>query len=356
MLLGTAASGALYPLFSDVPWAVASVDVGFVPLMKALADVAWASITKDAGTHESVGDAVFHTVSEKQRRQFVATFVVAQAIMFACVGLALFLLGRFRLTRLANYLPYPVSAGLLAAIGVSLAKSGVAVASGGGFQHDAFAGYLWLAAAVLLAGLAKLARRRKVPGYLVTPCIVLVGCLALYAGALCVYGALDYDALRDTLSKKGAVFDWDDHSLERAALWWPLTGIQRVSLGRGIQEPADAPGVRALLQSFLDFGKAIRFDVLMECRAVYVGAVVLGALKLGIKMGSFSALFQTVEINPDAEMELMGCAMMLSAALLSAGPAFSFTGMRVSRKANVPTTGLLDSSCRFLGRGVETRV
>jgi len=47
-------------------------------------------------------------VTAGERRAFVATFVAASSLIFALCGLVLLALGRLRLTKVLNFLPYPV--------------------------------------------------------------------------------------------------------------------------------------------------------------------------------------------------------------------------------------------------------
>jgi len=50
-LLGTAATGLYFAQRSRVPWCVASVDVGFAPLLAQLAELCWNEIVGFNGTY-----------------------------------------------------------------------------------------------------------------------------------------------------------------------------------------------------------------------------------------------------------------------------------------------------------------
>ncbi|KAL4172675.1 hypothetical protein KRP22_007838 [Phytophthora ramorum] len=59
----------------------------------------------------------------------VPTTVMMVAITSMVLGLVFFLMGFFRVTSIANYMPYPVIAGFLSGIGAQLMKNGVHMAS-----------------------------------------------------------------------------------------------------------------------------------------------------------------------------------------------------------------------------------
>lgn len=295
MFSGSALTGLCFPLFSSVPWAVGAVDVGFLPLLSHAADIVY---------HVVVVDDIATTLDpEEQAAVVLSTFIAVQALLFFCVGLSLSALGYFELTKLCNYLPYPVTAGLLASIGVSLVKSGLSVASKKGFEVSTQLGLLWLAAALALAGLSSFLKQRlRVPAYAATPAVVATGIVVLFVAAFfCGIPS-------NELAAYGALFEWN----EKKRGWWGWTGI--------------------------DLGK-VRWDVVFGCHEVVIAACVIAALKIGIKCGSFASLFVTAEIDPDHEMRLVGLSNCFAALCASAGNAHSFSGLKLQQQLGATTKG-----------------
>ncbi|KAJ8607266.1 hypothetical protein CTAYLR_010255 [Chrysophaeum taylorii] len=285
MFAGTAITGIALPCLSSVPWAVAAVDVGFLPLLAHCAEIVYHGVVVDS-------DSDLDDDSENMRACF-------------CVGVSLWTLGALELTRLSNYLPYPVIAGLLASIGVSLAKSGISVAAKGASSRVFEA--VWIGAAVGLAGVSMyLKRRLRVAAHVATPIVVAIGVLALF-GASAATGIP-----RSQLGDYGALFAWDDAA---TAGWWAWKDDYFCSKGGLLVASA-------------------RLDVVARCRAVFVAACVIGALKIGIKCGSFAAMFMTSDVDADAEMRLVGAANAVAALALASGQAHSFSGLKVGQQLN----------------------
>ena len=310
MFAGTALTGIFFGLASAVPWATAAMDVGYLPLLVHLAEICYHGTVVDARVDRRDGD---DARASDVAGTFAATFVVSQAVMFVCVGVALWSLGTLRWTRLSNYLPYPVTAGLLASIGVSLAKSGLKVAAKVGFRDAGVdVGLLWLLCCVGLAGAsAVLKHTAKLPGYVVTPAVVVVGSLGLVVGA----AAADVDR-EDLKTKYGALFDYDTTAPNGFFLYTGVTGggaSPMITLGR------------------------VQWTVVGDGRAVYVAAVVIGALKLGIKASSFVNMFPMVDIDVDEEMRFSGLTNIIAGILGSTGQAHSFSGIKVQQQLEAST-------------------
>lgn len=109
----------------------------------------------------------------------VATLIALSG--FLC-GLALWLVGRFRLGRYARFLPYPVMGGFLASIGYLLASGGVELAAGDvATWRDLFAPeILWRWAPALALGAALLAASRLIDNGLVVPLVTLAAFAGFY--------------------------------------------------------------------------------------------------------------------------------------------------------------------------------
>lgn len=299
MFAGTALTGILLPLFSSVPWAVAAVDVGFLPLLTHASEIIYHGVVVDAPDDDVGEDAEL-----RQRAVFLATYSVAQCVIFLCVGMSLYGLGYFELTKLGNYLPYPVIAGLLASIGVSLVKSGLAVASKGGFAVSTVLGALWIAATFSLVGLSSaLKQKLRVPGHIATPIVVTAGSCALFAAsAACGVPRAD-------LAHYGALFAWNDNGRKA---WWAWTDRRK--------QPSH------WLLSFA------RWELVARCHEVVIASCVIGALKIGIKCTSFASMFVAADVDPDREMRLVGMINCAAAFACSAGQAHSFSGIKVEQQ------------------------
>lgn len=294
MFSGSALTSVMFPWFSGVPWATGVVDVGFLPLLAKNAEIIYHDIFVDSKVLED----------QELVRDFVATFIAAQAVMFLCVGVCLYVMGRLRLTRLANFLPYPITAGLLASIGVSLAKSGFAVASKDGFGVSSQLGFLWVACTILFAGFSHVLKHRlHVAGHVATPIVVVTGILIVHGVSLAL--SIPHHALAVDYK---VIFEWDDSASKG---WWAWT------------------------ESTFDDGllfRRVRWGALFKCRAVVVAACVIGALKIGIKCGSFAAMFVASDVDVDAEMRLVGANNIVAALCASAGQAHSFAGIKVMQQ------------------------
>ena len=391
-LLGTAATGLYFAQKSRVPWCVASVDVGFAPLLAQLAELCWNEIVGFNGTYGrpwsfgADGRSSYLRVTAGERRAFVATFVAASSLIFALCGLVLLALGRLRLTKVLNFLPYPVTSGMLASIGVSLLKSGAHVAAFGGFRVSFPLGAAWLALATGLAAGARAGRRAfpRAPTWAPPVVVVLAGTLLLEAG-LWYRGASKEEA-----AFAGARFDWDNAMLDKARGWSPLFDVE--SLGGPKHAPRDdddapaveeakaVPFIRTLADCALAGGgdpacaaaallrragagygaflRAARWDVVFKCRGVVGAAVLIGAIKIGIKTGAFPALFPSEDVDVDGEMAMIGAANVAASLLGAQGTAYSFSALKLAQHLGASKRGvgsLLPACCLaawLLGFGV----
>jgi len=289
-LAGSATIGLIFGFFSNVPWAVGSVDVGFLPLLGHLAQICYHGVVDDKKEH---------------RTSFAATYILAQSVMFLFAGISLSLVGSFRLTRLSNYLPYPVVAGLLASIGVSLVKSGISVAASAGFQVSYYLGFSWLFSAILLTYISHFLKRHlHLPGYIATPIIVFGATVFTWSA---VYIFLDQVT---NLQYYGILFKQESNKADSS--YWLYTNK---------------------FLHLVDYQTALWG----ESRSVFFAAAVIAALKIGIKCGSFSAMFPTVSMDVDHEVQLAGISHIIAAFLGLAGQAHSFSGIKVQQQLQAST-------------------
>lgn len=164
-LLGSIALGVVMALLSQFPFTVAG------------------SETKSAVVLGGLTGAIAQQLGPDNPALW-STLQGAIALTTLATGLSLFLLGRFRLGRLARYIPYPVMGGFLAGTGWLIARSSFVVMTGDPLTWGGLAGRLQPAALVLwLPGLVfallLLLATRRYKHYLVLPGLLLGG-LALF--------------------------------------------------------------------------------------------------------------------------------------------------------------------------------
>jgi SulP family sulfate permease len=111
-----------------------------------------------------------------------ATVAMLIAVSAFLCGLALWLVGRFRLGRYARFLPYPVMGGFLASIGYLLAWGGVELAAGDfASPAELFAPHiLWRWAPAFALGAVLLAASRLLDNGLVVPLVTLAAFAGFY--------------------------------------------------------------------------------------------------------------------------------------------------------------------------------
>mmetsp|Transcript_16684 Transcript_16684/g.51958 ORF Transcript_16684/g.51958 Transcript_16684/m.51958 type:complete len:719 (-) Transcript_16684:44-2200(-) len=282
--------------------------------------------------------------------------------MYALCGAVLWLLGTARMVRVVNFLPYPVTAGMLASIGVSLCKSGARVAAAPGFRVSAALGSLWLGLALGLAFAMRRARRaaKALPTWLPPVAVVVAGTGLLRAG-MWLMGVDAAAATRD-----GALFHWDAEMLALARGWAPLLDVRAI----GGPKAPNGPPVRARLPLLFEvatclaggrapgacapsklaaraadgvraFFKHVQWAVVFECRGVIAAAVTIGAIKIGIKTGAFPGLFPDSGVDADAEVAMIGAANVAAAALLGAqGTAYSFSALKLAQQLGASPRGV----------------
>ena len=363
-LLGTALTGVVFALRSQVPWCIASTDVGFAPLLAQLADQCWKNIaptkkhTFEVWSFEEDGALSYAAVPADTRRDFVATWVAASSLIFLLCGGVLWALGAFKLTRVVNFMPYPVISGMLASIGVSLCKSGARVAAAPGFRVSHELGILWLSCALVLALFMRLARRSgRVPSWLPPVAVVLVSSVAMYLGILI------YDVDASEAAEAGGLFDWDPAMLATARGWAPLLDIN--ALGGPIQVEnvdddaeigaavTEAPFCVLLMrraslkhlshrfiQGLAAFATHVQWQVVFQCRGVILAAVTLGAIKIGLKTGAFPALFPNEAICADAEVAMVGFSNVCLGLLGVQGVAYSFSSLKLAEQVGASRRGV----------------
>lgn len=326
-LLGTAISGVYLAVRSKVPWAVASLDVGFSPLLTQLGDVCWAGTVTTRHRNSGVdapwtwttdGDAMYDHVTPQQLTDFLATYVAASSLTFLAVGIVLLCAGLLKLSRVVEYLPYPVTAGMLASIGVSLIKSAACVAAFGGWRVSRQLGAFWFVLAALSA-IALRNLRVLCPPYLAAPVLLAVSIILLNIVAYSLRLS------QSELCSSGALFRWDQDMLHSSKMWipWHL-----------------APPHTLL--------HAVKWPVVFRCRGVIGAAVVIGVIKIAMKTGSLDTLFPAAEINADDELTRIGFAgNVLPALLLTTGQAYSFSSLKIGQRLQASEKGLgvLTSVC-----------
>mmetsp|Transcript_23921 Transcript_23921/g.31134 ORF Transcript_23921/g.31134 Transcript_23921/m.31134 type:complete len:1021 (+) Transcript_23921:52-3114(+) len=364
-LLGTGLAGAWMTLASRIPWCIASVDVGIAPLLAQMADVVWQNvvqakspITNQAYSFESEGPQVYDLVTVHERRQFVATFAVATALTFAWCGITLALVGQLKLSRIVEYLPWPVTSGMLASIGVSLFKSGAKVAYSGGYRVSTALGVSWFCLCLLVAYSSRqLKACKRIPTFLALP-IVIFGYTLISRQV-----ALAFGLQVDRQEALGLLFHWDEKMLASAKGWCAWTDISVVdSSNTNREQMLTQPVASYLLHALFSQDKIswkyffkvrfwrrglkyllknVNWRGVAACRGVALATVVIAALKLSMKAGSLAALFPMAEVNVNSELRQLGIAGNIFPACigLAHGQAFSFSSLKIAQQFGATDKG-----------------
>ncbi|KAF4046350.1 Sulfate permease family [Phytophthora infestans] len=281
-LLGTAILSVVLAWQSCAPWTLGAIDVFVAPVMAEMAEKI---------SHHLHGDL----------EKVVPTTVVMVAITSMILGLVFFLMGLFRVTSIANYMPYPVIAGFLSGIGAQLMKNGVHMASSKAVTAAFFTWkvQLLLLPAVAFAGLARLGQYLKFPVAFSFPCL-----LALSLVGFQVIASM-YGSNMERLGKEGWVFSWDPVVVEDTPMWFPWAEI--------------------------DFQHVHWHTLTNECMEFMVSLIILGALKYSVATTSLSTLFGR-EISPDNEMRVIGLANLASGLMGCCGGCHYLSAMGIMKQ------------------------
>ncbi|KAJ8609906.1 hypothetical protein CTAYLR_005554 [Chrysophaeum taylorii] len=323
-LLGTAICGIYLSLKSKVPWAIASLDVGFSPLLAQLSETCWRGCMRHhhrVYTWVADGERMYTHVTKEERSNFVATYLAASSGMFFAAGIVLAAAGSLKLTRVVEFLPLPVTAGMLASIGISLIKSGARVAAFGGWRVSKPLGVFWFALAASTSFLMR-KLRQWIPPFLATPLLLAASVLGLQA--------FSFISSSTNLHDCGALFRWDDRML-RHKMWLPFD----------LEEEDGRSHHHHHRMVLLHFFRHIKWRVVFDCRGVAAAAVVLGVIKIAMKTGSLAALFPAAKINVDDEVFRIGVAgNVVPALFLSMGQAYSFSSLKVAQQLGASERGV----------------
>ncbi|ETN24041.1 hypothetical protein PPTG_00502 [Phytophthora nicotianae INRA-310] len=281
-LLGTAVLSVVLAWQSCAPWTLGAIDVFVAPVMAEMAEKI---------SHHLHGNL----------EEVVPTTVVMVAITSMVLGLVFFLMGLFRVTSIANYMPYPVIAGFLSGIGAQLMKNGVHMASSKAVTAAFFTWkvQLLLLPAVAFAGLARLGQYLKFPVAFSFPCL-----LALSLVGFQVVASM-YGSSMEQLSKEGWVFSWDPVVVADTPMWFPWAEI--------------------------DFKHVHWHTLTHECMEFMVSLIILGALKYSVATTSLSTLFGR-EISPDNEMRVIGLANLASGLMGCCGGCHYLSAMGIMKQ------------------------
>ncbi|KAL3665595.1 hypothetical protein V7S43_009629 [Phytophthora oleae] len=279
-LLGTAVLSIVLAWQSCAPWTLGSIDVFVAPIMAEMA--------------EKISNHL-HGDLEK----VVPTTVVMVAITSMVLGLVFFLMGLFRVTSIANYMPYPVIAGFLSGIGAQLMKNGVHMASSKALTAAFFTWdvQLLVLPSIAFASFARLGQYLKFPVAFSFPCL-----LAL---SLMVFQVIASSSSMEKLAKDGWVFSWDPVVVAQTPMWFPWAEI--------------------------DFKHVHWHTLYNECMEFMVSLIILGALKYSVATTSLSTLFGR-DISPDNEMRVIGMANLASGLMGCCGGCHYLSAMGIMKQ------------------------
>ncbi|KAF1332812.1 Sulfate permease, partial [Globisporangium splendens] len=281
-LLGTAILSLVLAWQSQAPWTLGAIDVFVAPIMASMADKITLRLDGDLDL-------------------IVPTTVMMVAMTSLLLGLVFFFMGIFRVTSIANYMPYPVIAGFLSGIGAELLKNGIHMASSDAFTMEFFTleQQLLIIPAIVFAGVARLGQHLKWPVAISFPCLLVCSLVGFQLIAYLV--GLDMYAQQ----QGGWVFSWSEDVIKETPMWYPWTSI--------------------------DLSK-VQWRVLTnECFDFVVSLVILGAMKYSVATTSLSTLFGR-EISPDNEMRVIGLANMISGALGCCGGCHYLSAMGIMKQ------------------------
>ncbi|KAG1691603.1 hypothetical protein DVH05_026766 [Phytophthora capsici] len=281
-LLGTAMLSIVLAWQSCAPWTLGAIDVFVAPVMAEMAE----KISKH-----------LHGDLDK----VVPTTVVMVAMTSMILGLVFFLMGLFRVTSIANYMPYPVIAGFLSGIGAQLMKNGVHMASSKALTAAFFTWDIQMLVlpSIAFAGFARLGQYFKFPVAFSFPCL-----LALSLMGFQVISSM-YDSNMEKLAKEGWVFSWDPEVVAQTPMWFPWAEI--------------------------DFSQVHWHTLTHECMEFMISLIILGALKYSVATTSLSTLFGR-DISPDNEMRVIGMANLASGLMGCCGGCHYLSAMGIMKQ------------------------
>ncbi|TDH71318.1 hypothetical protein CCR75_005741 [Bremia lactucae] len=281
-LLGTAILSVVLAWQSSAPWTLGAIDVFVAPVMAEMAE--------KISTH-------LHGNLEK----VVPTTVVMVALTSIILGLVLFLMGLFRATSIANYMPYPVIAGFLSGIGAQLMKNGIHMASSKAVTMAFFTWKVQLLVlpAVAFASFARLGQYLKFPVAFSFPCLLALSLLGFQLMSFLNQSSME------SLSADGWVFAWDPVVVAQTPMWFPWVEIS--------------------------FAHVQWHTLFHECTGFLVSLIILGALKYSVATTSLSTLFGR-EISPDHEMRVIGVANLISGSLGCCGGCHYLSAMGIMKQ------------------------
>ncbi|KAL4157109.1 hypothetical protein PRNP1_006134 [Phytophthora ramorum] len=281
-LLGTAVLSIVLAWQSCAPWTLGSIDVFVAPIMAEMA--------------EKISNHL-HGDLEK----VVPTTVMMVAITSMVLGLVFLLMGFFRVTSIANYMPYPVIAGFLSGIGAQLMKNGVHMASSKALTEAFFTWevQLLILPAVAFASLARFGQYLKLPVAISFPCLLTLSLVGFQVTATM------YGSSMEKLGKDGWVFSWDPVVVAQTPMWFPWAEI--------------------------DFKHVHWHTLTHECMGFMISLIILGALKYSVATTSLSTLFGR-DISPDNEMRVIGLANLASGLMGCCGGCHYLSAMGIMKQ------------------------
>ncbi|MBI5959335.1 MAG: SLC26A/SulP transporter family protein [Chloroflexi bacterium] len=276
MLLAQMIINSFIALTTSVPGLIAGLqDVSAA----VLAVIAAAIVDQMSGSATS--DEIFWTV------------VAALTLASLSTGIALWLLGRFKLGNLVRFIPYPVIGGFLGGTGLLLVRGGISVLTGQSLDLGNLAALLeadvwikWLPGLIFAGLLWFILRHSSSP--LIVPGMVLSGIAAFYIG-LTLSGASLAEAGRE---------GWLMISQEESGRWepWSISAVKQIDWGvisgqvgslgmiaalSAVSLLLNATGLELLLQQDIDLNR--------ELKSAGVGNILTGLVGGGVGFQTISA-------------------------------------------------------------------
>lgn len=260
--LGTALLCLFLAYQSTAPYVVGAIDVFVAPIMGEMAF--------------AISSHLHHDMAK-----VLPTVIAMIAVTGTLLGLLFYLLGAWRITSLANYIPFPVIAGFLSGVGATLIRNGLHMTGGSYFPYKilTLGGMAHILPAVMFALCSRWMRSRRIPVAISFPLLLITSVVGCHLVAY-----VTNTSMKDLRTEKW-VFSWSPKLMRTSALWYSWTHI--------------------------DFNNIHWHAFLVESYGYLLTLLFLGALKYSVFASALSTVFGR-DISADKEMKIIGVANILT--------------------------------------------
>jgi len=313
-------------LLSRVPWTVPGVDVTFTPILSEMGAALRVAMKAPEVTTE-------------ETEELVPTFVASTCIMYMLVGATLYAVGHSKISSLTNLIPATVVSGFLAGTGVQLVIKAVRMCTGISAEVTLFSAFDHLdllVPAVLLSALIwhtthDTKGEDQAPGGDGGD----GGGSALRSFEACA--AALRGCWRSALSRLPRAFAVPVLLGGAAAMFHAV----RLGCGVGLAEAttagwlfawsdAEVAGSKRYFSGVGVWAGEVQWQVMLKtCAPYFLTACIIGVLKLAIKAGAFSTIFNK-DIDADRELKLLGAMNVVCGLFGCSGIHWSFSNTNLA--------------------------